>query len=405
MRRAALLLALSLLAACRERGADAAVASQHPGPVPSVPSEVLDAGPAGPPADDARPPTEPGVGGIDSGAGLPSEAHSGAPFVEAREVAGLLRAVREQGLGLVFSSERSGAPQLHRWDGTAERALTFDAAHHLQAVALRTREAVVTRVEGPAEQLLAIDLSDAGVRELTPPMEKAHEARLSLDERLVAFESSLTHLSSIAVAPLDGAGAPSPLPPLGETGAFQPAFTRDGSRVLLTSSASGDPEIYAQPLDGGAARQLTAFHLEDFGAVPAPDGERFAFVSNREGNDRVFVQRLDGRGVVRLLAEARLPDDTERDPVWMPDGRSLLVTIRSGGVSRIARVDLSTRRVLWRSEGPDQLPRPSPDGRFIAFVSDRLGSADVFVMKANGAEATPVTQHPSAEYGPQWFRR
>jgi Tol biopolymer transport system component len=177
--------------------------------------------------------------------------------------------------------------------------------------------------------------------------------------------------------------------------------------VLFTSSASGDPEVYLSSLDGGVPTQLTAFHLEDFGAVASPDGARFAFVSNREGSDRIFVQGLDGRNVSRLLAEKRAPDELESDPIWMPDGKSVLVTIRSKQQSRIARVDVATHRTLWttRATDADQLPRPSPDGRFIAFVSDRRGNADVFVMRGNGTGAEPLTHHASAEYGPRWFVR
>jgi len=327
------------------------------------------------------------------------------PFREGRQSAGLLLELSDAGLGLVFASERSGAPQLHRWDGAEERALTMGAAGvHLQAVASRTREALVTLVEGPAEQLLAVQLDDGGVRALAPPMEKAHAAALSFDETEVVFEASLTHAAGLAIVPFDGQSLPRPIGELGQTGSFQPAFTLD-RRVIFTNSSTGDPEVYLQALDGGPATQLTAFHLEDFGAVPAPDGQRFAFVSNREGSDRVFVQRLDGRGVARLMTEKRSTEDTERDPVWMPDGKSVLVTVKVGPASRIARVDMATHKTVWTSAGPgnEQLPRPSRDGRFIAFVSDREGNADVFVMRANGSDATAVTKHASAEYEPRWF--
>lgn len=345
---------------------------------------------------------------VDAGVELPVDAGPAPaappPFFEARVPSGLLLEVRDAGLGLLFSSERSGTPQLHRFDGVSERALTVGvAAHHLQAVALSRAEALVTRVDGETEQLLAVRVTDGGVREVAPPMEKAHGAVLSNDETLVAFEASLTHAASVALVPFDGTTPPRAIAELGETGSFQPALTADG-RVLFTNSSTGDPELYLQPLDGGAAARLTAFHLEDFGAVPAPDGQRFAFVSNREGTDRVFVQRLDGRGVTRLMKEPRATDDTESDPVWMPDGRAVLVTVRVKGVARISLVDVTTHKTTWTSSGPgnDQLPRPSPDGRFIAFVSDRSGNADVYVMRANGKDAVAVTSHAAAEYSPRW---
>ncbi len=333
-------------------------------------------------------------------AGLPTP-RVVASFSERRSLTGLLAVVEDAGLGLVFTSERSGAPQLHRWTDGLERALTTEAAHHLQDVAWTRGEALVSRVEGPAEQLLAVRLSDGGLRDVTPGLEKAHGAVLSRDEAWVAFEGSLSGVSDVAIVPFDGRAPPHPVAPE-PTGAFQPAFTNDGQSVVVTSSGTGDPELYRQPLDGGARVRLTAFHLEDFGGVPSPDGTRLAFVSNREGVDRVFVQGLDGRAVKRLSAEARDASDAESDPVWMPDGRSVLVTVRVGGKPRLQRIDVSSRKTIWTTSGGDQLPRPGPDGRFIAFVSDRLGTADVFVMRADGSDVTPVTTDSAPEYGPRW---
>jgi TolB protein len=327
-----------------------------------------------------------------------------AAIVEQRPRDELLRDIAAAGWALVFTSERSGRPQVHLLDGDTEWALTFDAAHHLQDVARRHGEALVSRVEGTAEQLMAIGLTDGGVRALTPGLEKAHAAVLSADEALVAFESSLAGASDVAVVPFD-ASAPPRLVAAEATGSFQPAFTRDGRALVLTSSATGDPELYRQPLDGGARVRLTAFHLEDFGAAPSPEGARLAFVSNREGADRVFVQGLDGRGVHRLSSATPGEADAESDPVWMPDGRSVLVTVRRGPRAVLQRVDIGTRTVRWTSSGGDQLPRPSPDGRFVAFVSDREGSADVFVMRADGTGVTRATMHGAPEYGPRWATR
>lgn len=339
-------------------------------------------------------------------AGTPQPAPPPIAFRASRASSGLWAEIADAGLAVAFTSERSGRPQLHRLDGREERALTLEpGAHHLQAIARTTRVAIVSRVEGPAEQLVGVDLEDGGVRELTAPMDRAHAAQLSPDERLLVFESSLTHASSLAVLEWTASGAlPRPLPDLGTSGSFQPALSRDG-RVLFTNSSTGDPEIYLSSLDGGAPTPLTAFHLEDFGAVPSPDGRRFAFVSNREGTDRIFVEGLDGRRLERLMKEPRAGEDTEGDPVWMPDGASILVTIRSRNRSRIVLVEVASRAVKWtmESEASDQLPRPSPDGRFIAFVSDRAGNADVWVMRANGKDAQRLTEHPSAEYGPQWW--
>ncbi|MDX2011856.1 MAG: hypothetical protein SFW67_16805 [Myxococcaceae bacterium] len=364
------------------------LANQPDGLAQQRPRDGLDASPR-----DARSAAD-GQGASSSGA---------TAFVEFHEPTGLLAELADAGWGLAFTSERSGVPQVHHTAGGTERALTLDATHHLQDVALRRHELLVSRVEGPAEQLVAVTIADGGMRDVTPGFEKAHGAVVSADEALVAFESSLAGASDVAVVPFDGSRPPR-LAASEPTGAFQPAFTRDGRALVVTSSGTGDPELYLQPLDAGTPLRLTAFHLEDFGGVPSPDGVSMAFVSNREGHDRVFLQRLDGRGVRRLSAQARTGDFAESNPVWLPDGRSVLVTLREGPGLVLQRIEVATRKVRWVTPGNDQLPQPSPDGRFIAFVSDRAGNADVWVMRADGSGATPVTRHEAPEYGPRWTR-
>lgn len=340
------------------------------------------------------------------GAGLPSDAGAPGRFARRHHPSALVTELTDAGLGLVFTSEQSGSPQLHRRWADEELALTAGPPHHLQTVALRSREAVATVIDGEAEQLIAISLDDAGRRTLSPRLEKAHGAALSRDERQLAFEATLRGPGDVALVDFTRPSTPRAVGLPGEaTGVFEPRFISGAESLLVTSSATGDPEVYRLPLDGGTPLRLTSFHLEDFGAVASADGRRIAFVSNREGVDRVFVQGVDGRGVVRLMLEARADGEREADPTWMPDGRSVLVTVTStDGTQRLARVDVATRKTLWRSTGPrDQLPAPSPDGRYIAFVSDRAGSVDVYVMRADGTAATRLTDDAAPEYLPRWF--
>ncbi len=49
-------------------------------------------------------------------------------------------------------------------------------------------------------------------------------------------------------------------------------------------------------------------------------------------------------------------------------------------------------------EAHDFMPVWSPDGKYIAFASDRFGNFDVFVMPAKGGEATRLTFHSNAEF-------
>ena len=88
---------------------------------------------------------------------------------------------------------------------------------------------------------------------------------------------------------------------------------------------------------------------------------------------------------------------SQESPLWLrypaisPDGQTFvfsskgdLYTVPSGGGSAIP---------LTLHEAHDAMPVWSPDGRSLAFASDRYGNYDVFVMPAGGGAATRLSYH------------
>jgi TolB protein len=68
-------------------------------------------------------------------------------------------------------------------------------------------------------------------------------------------------------------------------------------------------------------------------------------------------------------------------------------------------LDGSDERRLTDSLAHDGYPSWSPDGRFVAFDSDRAGSTDVWVVPAEGGPAVRITDHPESEQAPVWVER
>jgi serine/threonine-protein kinase len=73
-----------------------------------------------------------------------------------------------------------------------------------------------------------------------------------------------------------------------------------GDVLLYSSSVSGNWEIYAIPVNGGAARNLTNSPSQDVGATFSPDGSFIAFISNRDGWG-IWVMNADGSNPQKLL--------------------------------------------------------------------------------------------------------
>jgi len=74
--------------------------------------------------------------------------------------------------------------------------------------------------------------------------------------------------------------------------------------------------------------------------------------------------------------------------------------------SKIYAIDLSTGKVtsLTRDgDWNDEQPRWSPDGRRIAFKSDRSGSFNLYAMDADGRNVVRLTNHAGNDHDPSWL--
>ena len=120
----------------------------------------------------------------------------------------------------------------------------------------------------------------------------------------------------------------------------------------------------------------------------SPDGEQLVFTGYDGGLSDLFTVRKDGSGL-RRLTEDKYAD---LHPVWSPDGRTIAFATDRGGTTnfktlaignmRIALYDVDTGSIQvldHMDQGKNVSPQWSPDGKSIAFVSDRNGVSNIFL--------------------------
>jgi Tol biopolymer transport system component len=180
---------------------------------------------------------------------------------------------------------------------------------------------------------------------------------------------------AILLVPVEG-GRAERLPRRGWGAELSP----DGEQLAYWDSSG----IHVAPLRGGPGRRLPGQppQREFANAAPAwaPDGERLVFVNG----DRLYTISTDGTGL-RLILVVR---ELWPSPQWSPDGTELLFVShpspRTDGTIEIVSVDGSGRRRLGRGDSP----RFSPDGKWIAFSTDR----GVYVVSAEGGDPRLVVR-------------
>jgi Tol biopolymer transport system component/DNA-binding winged helix-turn-helix (wHTH) protein len=222
------------------------------------------------------------------------------------------------------------------------------------------------------------------------------------------------------------------------------AWTPDGKQLCFTSEVgpAGHHRLFLLTIESGTVRQILPAEDNSFGdwsPAISPDGKWLAFARFEHPlNSKLLLQRLsrdltpEGRQIV--VKDAGI---NPASPVWMPDGKRILFLDRSrimettiGGPARLlylsdgefsaltvsavsSRViaSLQNRRAeLWsipliaggmkaggepkplvRSNAGEGQPRFSPDGRWLAFVSKRSGSPEVWLADSDGNNPRQLT--------------
>ncbi len=139
---------------------------------------------------------------------------------------------------------------------------------------------------------------------------------------------------------------------------------------------------------------------------PIPSGaDRIVFVSDREGSEQIYIMGADGSNVARLTNAA----GSNIFPVFSPDGRKIaFASDRDGDFLQIHVMDADGSNVtrLTSPPGGSAAPAFSPDGSRIVFTSNRDAPSDrsnglqIYIMAADGTDVTRLTSPPGRSTHP-----
>lgn len=285
------------------------------------------------------------------------------------------------------------------------RTIAFLRARTLRETAVVT----ILAVGGPDKEISAVKFGvwqsvDHSISALAPFLAWSADGKW-----LLATECDPLASCAIIRLPLDGGEArPLTFPPKGhDDGTI--AVSPDGKTLAFTRTAAMlTRDIYTVALSddvlpAGKPKQLTFDAKEIHGLAWTPDGQRLVFSSTRGGRLELWQMPAKAFGKpVRITAAGEEPTFV----ALSREGHNLVYSHRYRD-SNIWRMAISGPRAgqaanFISSTRIDAEPRYSPDGKHIAFESNRTGSEEIWVSRDDASDPVQLTSFGAWAGSPRW---
>lgn len=190
-------------------------------------------------------------------------------------------------------------------------------------------------------------------------------------------------------------------------------FTAAGGQVYFAGPGG---RLYRQALDGGSARAITPAFGEAAAPRVSPDGRWLAFVHSYERNDCLALVDTDGQTWPRKFADGA---DFIMQPAWHPQGTHLAYIAWNrpqmpwdGTELRLMTLDYDRDMVFTAAAetlaGSETVaifqPEFSPDGRYLAYVSDQTGWNQLYVYDLQQQTHHQLTTDEADHGAPAWVQ-
>ena len=172
-----------------------------------------------------------------------------------------------------------------------------------------------------------------------------------------------------------------------------------GDRIAYLVQNGGDPSTHVADYDGSASMELTTIVAHEVGGW-SYDGSSVVFTVRDGPGQGIYVRNPDG------VNEVRLTDQPDYNPVWSPNSHKIaFISERDGNPEiYVMNSDATELKRITDSGANDYDIAWSPDGRKLAFVSDRDGSPEIYVVDVRDGEVHRLTRNSVRDDQPVWSR-
>ena len=156
-------------------------------------------------------------------------------------------------------------------------------------------------------------------------------------------------------------------------GIYNPAWSPDGQKIAFAGLRNGQSDIYSYDISTKELYNITNDFFSNVEPKWHPDGTKLVFASDRG-------EYLD-----------QLPQNYSPIDIEMKNFDIYEINIDGSGMARLTDTEFIERTPIY-----------SPDGEYIAFMSDRAGVSNIYIKNLANEEEWPITNVVTGAFQPTW---
>ncbi|MBN1896086.1 PD40 domain-containing protein [bacterium] len=197
-------------------------------------------------------------------------------------------------------------------------------------------------------------------------------------------------------------------------------WSPDGKSLVFASKAGSGDALHILDVHDREIRETYRLDLDGiFSPAWSPDSATIAFMGIKKGRSDIYLFNLRDQSLINLTNDIY----SDMDPAWSPDGRELvfvsdrgsrtLLGVDTSGIQNVVykHTDLYTwdtgslelKRVTT-DEADELCPKYSPSGKEIAFIADRNGINNIFILEKETGDSFPITNVLTGISSLSWSR-
>ena len=189
---------------------------------------------------------------------------------------------------------------------------------------------------------------------------------------------------------------------------LNPVWSQSGKVIYFSSYRSGGLNIWRVPVSengipSGEVQQITTGAGQDVQLTVSTDGRQIAYSILRQNADiwKLPISLETGRSTGDP-EEVIVTTREDSRGVWSPDGRMIAFNSDRTGEMNIWLYSIDDGSVYQLTKGPggDFQPNWSPDGKQLAFFSARSGNADIWLVEVETGDLKQISKNSSLDINP-----